>query len=201
LNDTIQIAFRIDRASREMARAFNINISEVCRKAIQQEIGIKLESNPNLLVSTKTALDKYVELLERQKEQQAKFMDNLTLVCDNLRQEREEKEIAEKEKEELKKQLSGRIFSILYRSYLKNGGIEYLVIHLPEYMGRGDYMFKSQAEQLTDILHKPVDIETIHYVLRKYKDEHPEIDFSSEETWDKILQKHQEALENDEDDD
>lgn len=200
MNDSIQIAFRIDRASREMARAFNINISEVCRKAIQQEIGIKLENNPNLLISTKTALDKYVELLERQKEQQSKFMDNLTLVCDNLRHEREEKEKSEKEKEELKKQLSDRITTILYRSYLKSGGIEYLVIHLPEYMGHGDYMFKSQAEQLTNLFHKPVDIETIHYALRKYRDEHPEIDFSSKETWDKIEQKHQEYLENDEDD-
>ena len=162
MNDTIQIAFRIDRASREMARAFNINISEVCRKAIQQEIGIKLESNPNLLVSTKTALDKYVELLERQKEQQSKFMDNLTLVCDNLRQERE--------KENERELLTERILKIL-----KNSGDKSLKFenryrrYLPEVDVYHAYNEKPKEylKELSRITQKTIDSELFYSAIRK----------------------------------
>ena len=162
MNDTIQIAFRIDRASREMARAFNINISEVCRKAIQEEIGLKLESNPNLLVSTKTALDKYVELLERQKEQQAKFMDNLTLVCDNLRQERE--------KENERELLTNKIIDTLKISGNKEISFEgrYKKL-LPE-----NDIYRSYSElteeykrELSRIHKKPIDSELFYSAIRK----------------------------------
>ena len=92
MDNSIQIAFRIDRASRDLARCFNINISEVCRKAIQAEIGLQLEQNPNMLVSTKDALDKYTEFLERQKEQQSKLLENITIVTNNIKQEKEKEQ-------------------------------------------------------------------------------------------------------------
>lgn len=162
LNDSIQIAFRIDRASREMARAFNINISEVCRKAIQAEIGLQLENNPNLLVSTKTALDKYIELLEKQKEQQSKFMDNLSLVCNNLRQEKEQ----EQERDILK----GKIINTLKISGNKEISFERRYQHLlPEYDRYGSYNEKSKnyIKELSRIHKKTVDLTLFYDAIRE----------------------------------
>lgn len=162
MNDSIQIAFRIDRASREMARAFNINISDVCRKAIQAEIGLQLENNPNLLISTKTALDKYIELLERQKEQQSKFMDNLTLVCDNLRQEKEK----EQERDILKK----RIIKTLKNSGDKEISFERKYKHLlPEYDRCGSFTEKSKdyIKELSRIYKITVDLTLFYDAIRE----------------------------------
>ena len=160
--DSVQIVFRIDRASREMARAFNINISEVCRKAIQAEIGLQLENNPNLLVSTKTALDKYVELLERQKEQQSKFMDNLTLVCDNLRQEREKAN----EREILKE----KIIKTLKKSGNKEISFERRYKHiLPEYDLYGSFKETQNhyVKELSRIHKTTVDLDLLYDAIRK----------------------------------
>jgi len=162
LNDSIQIAFRIDRASREMARAFNINISDVCRKAIQAEIGLQLENNPNLLISTKTALDKYIELLEKQKEQQSKFMDNLTLVCDNLRQE--------KEQEEERDILKEKIIKTLKISGNQEISFERRYKHLlPEYDHYGSYNEKSinYVKELSRIHKKTVDLSLFYDAIRE----------------------------------
>ena len=96
MENSIQMSFRLDPASRDMAHALNINISEVCRQAIQREIGLQLEKNPNLLVSTKSTLEKYMDLLEWQREQQSKLMENVTIISDKIKKEHKELENMEK---------------------------------------------------------------------------------------------------------
>ena len=100
MSQSVQIVFRIDKASRDLARCFNINLSEVCRRAVEAEIGLQIEKNPNMIISTKNALDKYTEFLECQKEYQKKLLENITLVTNNLNQKQEaEKQILKKESE------------------------------------------------------------------------------------------------------
>ena len=129
--DSVQIAFRIDRASRDMARCFNINISDVCRKAIQDEIGLKLQNdfnyyeNKQLAKKRKKALEDYIRLLEYQKEQQDRLMNNITIIKDNLKHQNS---VLEAEN-----QILDKIIKILDKSYAKKGGISYLKENLPEY--------------------------------------------------------------------
>ena len=166
--ESVQIAFRIDKASRDMARCFNINISDVCRKAIQDEIGLQLqngfrleESNKQLVKTRKKTLENYIQLLEYQKEQQDRIMNNITIITDNLKRQN----AAETEKEEL----YNRIIKILDKSYAKNGGISYLRDFLPEY----DREYKHYhtnfklAKELTRIIGKEITDVMMFQAIRK----------------------------------
>ena len=166
--ESVQIAFRIDKASRDMARCFNINISDVCRKAIQDEIGLQLqngfrleESNQQLVKTRKKTLENYIQLLEYQKEQQDRIMNNITIITDNLKRQN----AAEIEKEEL----YNRIIKILDKSYAKNGGISYLKDFLPEY-DRGYEHYKTNfklAKELTRIIGKEITDIMMFRAIRK----------------------------------
>lgn len=167
--ESVQIAFRIDKASRDMARCFNINISDVCRKAIQDEIGLQLqngfrleESNKQLVKTRKKTLENYIQLLEYQKEQQEQIMNNITIIKDNLKRQN----AVENEKEELYKKIN----AILDKGYAKKGGISYLKNFLPEYDSNCNYYHSNLklAKELSRVMGKEIDTVTMFRAIRKY---------------------------------
>lgn len=163
--DSVQIAFRIDRASRDMARCFNINISDVCRKAIQDEIGLQLQNgfnydeNKQLAKTRKRALEEYIQLLEYQKEQQDRLMNNITIIKDNLKRQN----AVETEKQ----QTIDRIIKILDKSYANKGGISYLRDNLPEYDNLNHYARYKHTQKLVKELSKVMNQEITDVIMFK----------------------------------
>ena len=153
-----QISLRVDKAARDMAHALNINISDVCRQAINDEIGLQLEKNPKILVSTQTALEKYIELLERQKEQQTKLFENITIVTDNIRKE------SEKQKE--LETRNSKIRDIISKMYGNKPLSEIAPRVLPEYNGGNFTEFDRINAKVMDIFGKGAKINILD-LLRK----------------------------------
>ena len=169
MTQSVQIVFRIDPASRDLARCFNINISEVCRRAIEAEIGLQLEKNPNMLISTKSALDKYMDFLERQKEQQDRILENITIVSDKLRKETEKAEKEKESEEKIKKILSYKIIQNMNRDLEEYGGIVNYTYLLPENDPEGRYKHtaKDFCEQLSKRFGRPIPAEYLYHAIRK----------------------------------
>ena len=169
MTQSVQIVFRIDPASRDLARCFNINISEVCRRAIEAEIGLQLEKNPNMLISTKSALDKYMDFLERQKEQQDRILENITIVSNKLRKETEKAEKEKESEEKIKEILSYKIIKDMNRSFAENGGIVHYSYLLPENNPERKWQrtISDFCQQLTKAYNRPITEEHLFYAIRK----------------------------------
>ena len=169
MTQSVQIVFRIDPASRDLARCFNINISEVCRRAIEAEIGLQLEKNPNMLISTKSALDKYMDFLERQKEQQDRILENITIVSNKLRKETEKAEKEKESEEKIKEILSYKIIQNMNRDLEEYGGIVHYTYLLPENDPEGRYQrtVNDFCEQLSNRFNRPIPAEYIYHAIRK----------------------------------
>lgn len=169
MDSSVQIAFRIDKTSRDMARCFNINISDVCRKAIQDEIGLKLQTgfsfdeSKAVAKTRKKALEDYIKLLEYQKEQQEKLMNNITIIKDNIKRQN----AAEIEKE----QLLDRIIKILDKSFANLGGLSYLRDNLPEFDNLNHYArykhTQKLVKQLSKLMNREITDDIMFQAIRK----------------------------------
>lgn len=150
------IGVRMEYHVKELAHSLGINVSEICRNAIEKEIGITLQKTNSIEISTKPVLDKYSEFLEWKKEQEAEIVRNITMIHDmQLQQQKLVTETIDNRKD---------IQHILENS----GGVKRYFKYLPEADQHGDFSQASQqlASEISQILKQPVTKEQLYDAIR-----------------------------------
>jgi len=119
----VTIAIRIEKIERDMAQYAGINVSEVCRRAIRQELGLCLKESPSI---PKSMVDQYFLYLDTRMKQDAELLET---VRDYVFQKTQ----AEEQATERQQKISAAIKAAV------NGSAEYYIRRLPERDPRGDY--------------------------------------------------------------
>lgn len=120
----VTIAIRIEKIERDMAQYAGINVSEICRRAIRQELGLYLKESPSI---SKSMADQYFLYLDTRMKQDAELLET---VRDYVFQKTQ----AEEQVTERQQQISEAIKTSV------NGTADYYVRRLPERDPRGDFL-------------------------------------------------------------
>jgi len=121
--NAVTIAVRIEKIERDMAQYAGINVSEVCRRAIRQELGIYLEANPSI---PEKMVDQYFLYLDTRIKQEAELLETVREYV--LHKTQDEHEVTARQQ-----QIHEAIKSSV------NGTADYYVRRLPERDPRGDF--------------------------------------------------------------
>lgn len=119
----VTVAFRIEQVERDMAQFVGINVSEICRRAIRQELGVYLKEDPSV---PKDLIDQYFLYLDTRMQQDAELLQGVreyvgrTVAAEHTLIERQQK-------------ISEAIKSSV------NGTADYYIRRLPERDPRGDF--------------------------------------------------------------
>ena len=111
----VTISIRIEKIERDMAQYAGINVSEICRRAIRQELGLCLKESPSI---PKSMVDQYFLYLDTRMKQDAELLET---VRDYVFQKTQ----AEEQVTERQQQISAAIKSTM------NGTADYYVRRLP----------------------------------------------------------------------
>ena len=119
----VTIAIKIEKIERDMAHFAGINISDVCRRAIREELGLYMRENPSI---PGDVVDQYLQYLDIRMKQETELLET---VRDYVSQKTQ----AEEQASERQQQIYAAIKAAV------NGSAEYYIRRLPERDPRGDY--------------------------------------------------------------
>ena len=71
-------SFRCERTELELIQAFGLNLSQICRAAIQDAIGQKILENQTNNCAAPELLEEYIEILRERKLREEEFYDDLS---------------------------------------------------------------------------------------------------------------------------
>ena len=121
--NAVTIAVRIEKIERDMAQFAGINVSEVCRRAIRQELGLYLKENPSV---PENMVDQYFLYLDTRMKQEAELLET---VRDYVFQKTQAEEQVSEREQQLRDAIKASV----------NGTADYYVRRLPERDPNGDY--------------------------------------------------------------
>ena len=121
--NSVTIAIRIEKIERDMAQYAGINVSEICRKAIQQELGLYLKESPSI---PENMVDQYFQYLDTRMKQEAELLET---VRDYVFQKTQAEEQVTARQQQIHEAIKSSV----------NGTADYYVRRLPERDPRGDF--------------------------------------------------------------
>ncbi len=119
---SVTIAVRIEKIERDMAQYAGINVSDVCRRAIRQELGLYLKEDPSI---PEGMVEKYFRYLDTRMKQESEMLETVRNYV--VKKTQEEEQITERTQ-----QVRDAIKTTV------NGTAEYYVRRLPERDLNGD---------------------------------------------------------------
>lgn len=119
----VTIAVRIEKIERDMAQYAGINVSEVCRRAIRQELGLYLKESPSIPGSM---VDQYFLYLDTRMKQEAELLET---VRDYVFQKTQAEEQVTARQQQIHEVIKSSV----------NGAADYYIRRLPEHDPRGDF--------------------------------------------------------------
>ncbi len=119
----VTIAVRIEKIERDMAQYAGINVSEVCRRAIRQELGLYLKESPSIPGSM---VDQYFLYLDTRMKQEAELLET---VRDYVFQKTQAEEQVTARQQQIHEAIKSSV----------NGAADYYIRRLPEHDPRGDF--------------------------------------------------------------
>ena len=146
----VTVAFKIEQVERDMAQFAGINVSEICRRAIRQELGVYLKEDPSV---PKDLIDQYFLYLDTRMQQDAELLQEVreyvgrTVAAEHTLTERQQK-------------ISEAIKSSV------NGTADYYIRRLPERDPHGD--FNEVWDGLQVVLEKSHGITVSNNELHEY---------------------------------
>jgi hypothetical protein len=146
----VTISIRIEKIERDMAQYAGINVSEVCRRAIRQELGLCLKESPSI---PKSMVDQYFLYLDTRMKQDAELLET---VRDYVFQKTQ----AEEQVTERQQQISAAIKASV------DGTADYYVRRLPEHDPRGDFL--EVWDDLQKVIQAAHGIQVSHDELYEY---------------------------------
>lgn len=148
--NSVTIAIKIEKIERDMAQYVGINVSEICRRAIRQELGLYLKESPSV---PKNMVDQYFLYLDTRMKQEAELRET---VRDYVFQKTQ----AEEHITEWQQQISAAIKASV------NGTADYYVRRLPERDPRGDFL--EVWDDLQKVIQAAYGIQVSHGELYEY---------------------------------
>ena len=146
----VTISIKIEKIERDMAQYAGINVSEVCRRAIRQELGLCLKESPSI---PESMVDQYFQYLDTRMKQEAELLET---VRDYVFQKTQ----AEKQVTERQQQISAAIKASV------DGTVDYYVRRLPEHDPRGDFL--EVWDDLQKVIQAAHGIQVSHDELYEY---------------------------------
>lgn len=146
----VTVAFKIEQVERDMAQFAGINVSEICRRAIRQELGVYLKEDPTV---PKDLIDQYFLYLDTRMQQDAELLQGVreyvgrTVAAEHTLIERQQ-------------QITEAIKASV------NGTADYYIRRLPERDPRGD--FNEVWDDLQVVLEKSHGITVSNNELHEY---------------------------------
>ena len=121
--NSVTIAIRIEKIERDMAQYAGINVSEICRKAIRQELGLYLKESPSI---PENMVDQYFQYLDTRMKQEAELLET---VRDYVFQKTQAEEQVTARQQQIHEAIKSSV----------NGTADYYIRRLPERDPRGDF--------------------------------------------------------------
>lgn len=146
----VTISIKIEKIERDMAQYAGINVSEVCRRAIRQELGLCLKESPSI---PESMVDQYFLYLDTRMKQEAELLET---VRDYVFQKTQ----AEEQVTERQQQISAAIKASV------NGTADYYVRRLPERDPGG--VFLEVWDDLQKVIQAAHGIQVSHDELYEY---------------------------------
>jgi len=148
--NSVTIAIRIEKIERDMAQYAGINVSEICRKAIRQELGLYLKESPSI---PENMVDQYFQYLDTRMKQEAELLET---VRDYVFQKTQAEEHITKQQQQISAAIKASV----------NGTADYYVRRLPERDPRGDFL--EVWDDLQKVVQAAHGIQVSHGELYEY---------------------------------